>query len=75
MAPSMDVLSMNPTKEIKKIREDVFKEHKDIIDNNDVIAYNNVIEPKILKQAAQILDEKGSTGKMIFDSGVNGSFS
>lgn len=74
MAPSMDVLSMNPTKEIKKIREDVFKEHKDIIDNNDVIAYNNVIEPKILKQAAQILDEKGSTGKMIFDSGVNGSF-
>lgn len=74
MAPSMDILSMNPTKEIKKIREDVFKEHKDIIDSNDVVAYNNVIEPKILSQAAKVLDEKGSTGKMIFDSGVNGSF-
>jgi hypothetical protein len=73
--PSMDILSMSPTKEIKKIRADVFKEHKDIIDRNDVVAYNNVIEPKILSQASKILDEKGSSGKIIFDSGVNGSFS
>lgn len=74
MNPSMDIMSMSPTPEIKKVREAVFKEHRDIIDRNDVIAYNNVIEPAILSQASKILDEKGSSGKIIFDSGVNGSF-
>jgi hypothetical protein len=74
MTPSMDILSMSPTSEVKRIRNAVFKEHKDIIADNDVVAYNNIIEPQILQQAGKVLDEKGSTGKIIFDSGVNGSF-
>ena len=74
LAPSMDLLSVSPTKEIKDIRKKTFDEYSDAIASNDVLTYNNEVEPKILSQAAKILDEKHSSGKLIFDSGVNGSF-
>jgi hypothetical protein len=72
--PSMDIKTINAGPEIRKIKNDVLEEHKDIIINNDVKSFNGVIESKVLKEAARILDAQGSTGKIIYDSGVNGTF-
>jgi hypothetical protein len=73
--PSLDIKSVNAGPEIRKIKAQVLEEHKDIIINNDVKNFNSVIEAKVLKSAAEILDRQQSTGKMIYDSGVNGTFS
>lgn len=75
MNPSIDIKSISAGKEIRAIKERVLEEHKDIIQNNDVKGFGNIIEAKVLKEAARILDEQKSTGKIIYDSGVNGTFS
>lgn len=73
--PSMDIKAVNAGPEIRKIKKQVLDDNKDIILNNDVKRFNDVIEPAVLKQASRILDEQKSSGKIIYDSGVNGSFS
>jgi hypothetical protein len=75
MTPSLDIISVSPTAEIKAMRDKMFKENQDVFDNNDVMKYNNNIEPALISQAAKILDDAKSSGKIIFDSGFNGNFS
>ena len=67
--PSMDIKTINASPEIRAVKKRVLDDNKDIILNNDVI------EPQVLKAAAELLDKSGSTGKIIYDSGVNGTFS
>lgn len=73
--PSLDILSISPNAEIKKIRRDVFKKYEKEIAENDVVTFNNKVEKEILSQASDILDKEKCSGKLIYDSGVNGSFS
>lgn len=72
--PSLDILSISPNPEIKKIRKEVFKKYEKEIAENDVVTFNNKVEKEILSQASDILDKENCSGKLIYDSGVNGSF-
>lgn len=72
--PSMDILSLSATPEIEKLKKDTLEKHKDIISEGNAIKFNSIVEPELLKQASIILDEKKSTGKIIYDTGYNGSF-
>lgn len=69
--PSLDIRSVSASKEMTQMKNEVLSRHKDIIDSNDVKAFNNVIEAEVVKKASDMLDAGHSSGKIIYDSGTS----
>lgn len=73
MNPSMDVKSVAATPEVRKMRDKILKDNESVIENNDVIYYNKNVETEMIKKASEIMDKEKSTGKIVYDSGAQGS--
>lgn len=72
--PSLDMSTVNPSKKIKAFRDKKLKEHKEAFANKD-LAVIAAVETEILDFASKELTDNKVTGKLIYDSGFNGSFS
>jgi len=72
--PSLDLKTLNPPKEIKDLQNKLIKDNKAAIESKDVVTFAK-IEKTVLDAASDALTKNGATGKMIYDSGFNGSWS
>lgn len=73
--PSMDTKSVAATPAVRAMRDKLLKDNAEAIENNDIIKYNNEVESVMIKKASEIMDAEKSTGKIVYDSGANGSIS
>lgn len=74
VSPTLDLKIINPNKETKKFKENLFKQNKEVFDNNDVFKFDSM-EKEILKVASEQLDKDEAQGKLFYDSGFKGDFS
>ncbi|BDH16492.1 MAG: hypothetical protein [Bacteriophage sp.] len=72
--PSLDSKTINPSKAIKKFKEQKFKEYAVDIKNMNLEQITKM-EKEILDFCSQQLPKDNATGRHIYDSGFNGSFS
>ena len=71
--PSLDLKTVNPSKKIRNFRDKKLKENAKAIEEKDLKRFSE-IEKEILDYAADELNKDDATGKLIYDSGFNGSF-
>ena len=70
--PSLDINTLQPSKEVIKFREKLFKDNAEVFLNNDYAAYNK-IEKELVDFAVADLRKHNAQGLLIYDSGYNGS--
>lgn len=73
IAYTLDLSTAVPLENVKKRKEELFKEHSKKIENNDQKIVS-VIEKELIDLAKKELDEKDSNGLKVYDSGATGSF-
>lgn len=71
--PSLDMRTINPSKAIKAFKDKKLAENKEAFDSKNLTVIAQV-ETEILDFAAKELTKDKATGKLIYDSGFNGSF-
>jgi hypothetical protein len=74
IAPTLDLKTVAPNKEIIKFKDKVFKENQDVFDNNNVFEFDNM-EKQILDFSSDQLNKENAQGKLFYDSGFKGDFS
>jgi hypothetical protein len=72
--PSLDLKTIVPDEETTRVKNKLIADNRDAIENKDVLKFTE-IENKVLDVASEELTKKGATGKFIYDSGYNGSWS
>lgn len=71
--PSLDIKTIHPSEKVKKKRDQMLRDNREVIESNDVMAFGK-LENEMIDFAKKDLEEIGATGKMIYDSGFNGSW-
>ncbi|WP_368880291.1 hypothetical protein [Proteus mirabilis] len=71
--PSIDMKTINPSKTIRKNVTEKLEGIKEAIEQTDVLTFSKT-EKEILEFAKGELEKDGATGKLIYDSGFNGSW-
>lgn len=73
VAYTLDLSTAVPLDSVNKRKEELFKEHSKKIENNDQKIVS-IIEKELIEVAKKDLEEKGSNGLKVYDSGATGSF-
>lgn len=73
LLPSLDLATIDISDDIREYRDKLLKENAKAIREKDLVVFDK-IEKDILAFAAKSLKAQGATGKIIYDSGFNGTW-